>query len=673
MAVQHVKLTNEQEKRLKMFLDDHLSDIETNRAARIANWRKWREQYEGKTGPKNFPWPGASNVFVPQTAIDVDTIHANMMNRLFGHERVWDVHALRGAEQVAVNPADGQKITWSTLAKATEEYLNKESGPGGLVDFYSCFEDESQNAVGVGTAILYNPWVTLTQPDYQYDPISGQVVKEKEVTVFDGLKPQGIPLEDFLIVPFYPEIHGPLAAPLFGHQAWLRRGQVYAKAMSGKYRYSAKSEQLARVLAAPGHGDQDSATSVKDARAANTAEGQSFGDARRHDYLIQHLWVRVQLDPDQPEVRLYVQRHAVTGVLLGVQPWPYKTAPYHVLRYLRRPGDFYGIGVAELLESIQKGINTTFNQSVDNATVANMRCFKVKAGSNAARQFGDIYPGKKIIVNSPDELEPFQLGEVYPSSFQVGLNLRDFAERRTGINDPNLGQQNPAHATASATMALIQESGRRFDLYAKDMRKTLGELGMQSLELIAQHNPSSRVFATMEPEKAMMVEAALSSNAASQIREQIRVMATSASGSSNRETERQASVTVFGIVTQYLERLAPLAPVLIDPNTPEKVKMFVYEMSQLGELVMQRILNSFDMPELAKCLPQTEKLLQQQQQQQGAMDVQSQQAQGAYQDPGAMGGPGGMGAAGALPGGPGGPSGGGEPPFPGGGGEGPVG
>lgn len=634
MPTQHVKLKPEQEKNLTTFLDDNLSRIRTRRGNRIRQWRLWREQYEGKVSPKNFPWAGASNVFVPQTAIDVDAIHANMMNRIFGHERVWDVTALRATEEVGVSLEDNQPITWADLATATQQYMQVEAGPTGMLDIYAPVEDAILECIKLGTSVLYNPWVTLTQTDYKYDEISGAVLSNEPVTIFDGLKPQVIPLEDFLVVPHYPEIHGPFAAPLFGHQSWLRRGQIIARAKEGKYRFSADSKELDSVLAHPGFGGDDSSVALKDQQAQLEGSGESFSEARRDDYLFENLWIRVQLDDGGVEVRLLITRHNTTGIILGVRPWPYLTAPYHVKRYVKREGSFYGIGVPEMLETIQRGINTTFNQSVDNATVANMRCFKVMAGSHAARSFGDIYPGKKIIVNKMDEIESFALGEVYPSIFQIGLNLRDFGERRTGISDFNLGKDTMKGSTATSTMALLQESARRFDLYAKDIRRVLGEIGMQSLELIAQHKPTSRIFATMEPKKAALVERVLTTTAQSQIREQLRVTATSASGASNKEIQRQSAVSVFGIITQYLERLTNLVPLLVNQKIPKEMRQLFYEMSQLGERAMIRILHSFDMPELAASLPQTEKLL----------NVQPQAPPGPNGEPGNVGGPDGVAA-----------------------------
>ena len=227
------------------------------------------------------------------------------------------------------------------------------------------------------------------------------------------------------------------------------------------------------------------------------------------------------------------------------------------MRYLRREGRFYGIGVPELLETIQRGVNTSFNQSVDNATIANMRCVKIRSGSQLARNFGEIYPGRKFYVDNVDDIKEFQLGEVYPSIFQVGLLLRDFAERRTGISDFNLGRESEVlgrASTATTTMALLQESARRFDLYAKDIRRAISDLGMQSLELIQQMKPFARVH-TVLGQDGPLAERALNLPQGISIGQHLMVNATSASTATNKQVMQQNAMTVFGLMVQYLTQV----------------------------------------------------------------------------------------------------------------------
>lgn len=645
--VKHIRLTAEQETNLQSYLEEKISDLLTRREQRTRDWKRWRENYEGKTTPKNFPWKDSSNVWVPLTAITTDAIHANMMNRIFGHDRIWDANAVRPTEVVGKNTATDQDILWSDLAKATQEYLKAESAPKGLIDVYQPTEDAILECIKLGTSILYNPWITRTQPDFSFDETSGQILRNQETVLWDGLQPKNIPLEDFLILPNYADIHGPSGSPLIGHQYYLRRGQVIANYKQGRYR--SNSERLARekaeVLATPG----GPVETLKDAQDHAENESDTTSNLRRDDYLFQDLWLRVQLDESGYEYSIFVTRHHETGHIVRIQPWPYETIPYHALRYIRREGRFYGIGIPEMMESLQAGINTSFNQTVDNASIANMRGFKIKRGTGTSHRFldtlNDIYPGKKFFVDNMEDIQEFQLGEVYPSAFQVGLEFWNFGEKRSGISDYNLGRESSQlgrHSTATTTLALLQENARRFDLYSKDIRRALGELGMQSIELIQQYRPEAGIWSTMG-ESAPLVSKAILDNPQHDIRKNLRIVATATSSEQSKEIARQNSLTAFGLLAQYLERVFQLAMFINNQQVPEPLRRLAYQMAEAGELLMRRILEDFDLAELAARLPQI----------QGVPDESGPGQEGAAGPSNMGGGPGtAMGGASGPPGGP---------------------
>lgn len=608
MPVDQLRLNADQEERLTQWLTANLQTIQERRQRRVTRWRDYRQQYEGSVQKqKNFPWRNASNVHVPITAIIVDAIHANMMNRIFGHERVWDIKALHPKEIVGMDTRSAQPITWVELAKAVQGFLNFEASQQGTMDVYNVVEEAILECIKLGTSVVYNPWVTEIQEGASLDHATGLILRGKKDLIFDGIRPKMVPLEDFLILPHYAEVTGLDASPLIGHRYWLRKGQIQNRAAAGWFRSKAAVDA---VLEAPGaeSGDDEE---LKDHQSTLEGENDTIQDLRKEDYQLQDCWIKFPLLSNEREVNLFVTYHLRSGTILRIHPWIYRTPPYAAFRYVRREGRFYGIGVPEMLETIQRGVNTSFNQSVDNATIANMRCFKIKRNSQAARFSGDIFPGKKFFVDQMEDIDSMQLGEVYPSIFQVGLLLRDFAERRTGVSDFNLGRESETlgrSSTATTTMALLQESSRRFDLYAKDIRRAIGELGIQSIELIQQHKPVEK-FYTVMGEDGQLVDRALTLPQEVSLREHLLVTSTSSASSSNKEVGRQNSLQAFQLLTQYAQGMFQLAQVMIAPDMPEPMKKLAYDMSQTGERLMQRILEGFDMPDIALLLPQLEGLI----------------------------------------------------------------
>lgn len=609
MPVQHIQTSKKRIDRLVTWLDENLQKVDERRIQRNALWRGYREQYEGGIQEtKNFPWKGASNVYVPLTAIYTDAIHANMMNRIFGHERIWDISSMHPTEVVGQNTETGQPINWADLAKEAQVYLNFEGSKQGMMDFYESCGEAILECIKLGTAVIHMPWQSIYQRNFKWDYTLGEILKDEPTKVFDGIRPQMIPLEDFIILPHYAELTGPFGSPIIGHNYWLRAGEINRLAKQGQFK---GGEGLQKVLGSPGHDVDDDG--LKDHQTMLEKDPDTIRTLRRDDYHLKDLWIKFDLNEDGIEENLFVTYHRPTGTILRLQPWIYKTPPYTALRYIKREGRFYGIGVPEVLRSMQAGVNTSFNQAVDNATIANMRCIKIKAGQNSAliRSLNDIYPGKKFIVNNMDDLDAFQLGEVYPSIFQVGLLLRDFAERRTGISDFNLGRESEAlgrASTATTTMALLQESSRRFDLYAKDIRRAISEMGMQALELIQQYKPIERMHLAMGS-KGSLVERALVLPEVADVRMHLKVIATSAASSANKEASRQNSLAAFGLYMQFSEKLTQMAMAIINPQLPPGFKNFLNEVGNVGERIVRNAFESYEMPELAEMLPQLERLL----------------------------------------------------------------
>lgn len=646
MPIDHLKLGPEREGRLTAWLDWWLEQVEQRVNARSASWVRWRQMYEGKVLPKTFPWPNASNVFVPITGTHTDSIHSNMMNRIYGFDRVWDVRATKPGQVVGMDSETNQPITWTTLADRSQDFLQFFAGDNGPMQAYDAIEGGLLECLKLGTVVWFNPWMTLTQPDYAYDPESGKVSRRKEERiVFDGPKPVNLPLEDFVILPGYHQIHGPHASPLVGHYEWLRRGQVFLYGENGWF----LKDRVAEMINSPSS-DQQASEQVKDSQ--DIAEGDSVltSQSRQDDFKIFNGWVEFDIDEDGLEESLYISYYRPTQTLLRVQPYIYKTRPYTVARYITRENRFYGIGVPELLDALQAAINTSYNQTIDNATLANTRWFKIRRGTFAAKSFDTIYPQKKVYVDNMEDIQGDQLGEIYPSSFEIQRSLQLHAERRTGINDFNLGNDAQAKMPATSAMALLQESSRRFDHYAKDIRRALGELGMQTLELIQQFKPTGLIYSVMG-DKGEMVEKTLTLPTYINLREHFLVITTSSVTSSNKEISRQNAITGFGILSQYLEKIFALAQVITNPMAPPGLQKMAYKVSEVGERLMAKVLDGFDLQDIAAFLPQLDQI------------YADSQAQAGGAGPGGMGGPPGMVPGGGVPGmvgpgGVGGPSGG---------------
>ena len=636
MPTKHIKLTPDQLTAFANWLEEKLEDVQERVDARATRWIRYRRLYEGRPLPKTFPWAGASNMFVPLVGSNVDAIHANMMNRLYGYGRLWDVEAYHPDVQIGVDQKTQQPLTWTDLAKSSQKFVEYYAGSSGPMDMYPVTSAGLLECIKLGTVVWYNPWVTTTQPDFAFDEKTGNYARGVERLVHDGPLPRSLPLEDFVILPGYSQIHGPLASPIVGHYEWFRKAEIRTASKNGAFVQDKAT--IEAVLAQP-WSRATVADQVKDDQDINEGDANDTTYSHREDYRVFHGWIEYDYNDDGYEERFFVSFHRDTRKFLAIRPWIYKARPYSAARYITRENRFYGIGVPEALEYIQAGLNTVVNQTIDNGTAANVRAWKVRRGSYVAKTLGDIYPNKKVLVDTMDDIEPLQLGEIYPSSFEMARQLQTWGERRSGVNDWNLGRDADPKSPATSTMAMLQEATRRFDLYAKDIREALGEIGIQTLELIQLHRPEGQMYAVMGPEKGELVSRTLTLPTSVNIREHLKIVTTSSASSANKEVSKQNAIAAFGITTQYLEKLTNLGMAIANPQVSPPLKQLMYKVGETGERLMDRVLEAFDLNDVAAFMPQLGEL------------YASSATQGAGGQPGAMGSPGGPapGEAGGIP------------------------
>ena len=602
---QNIQFQEKTKEAIVEWVTEHLTTIRNTRLAFIPKWTRWRRMYEAKprVQQKNFPWPGASNVYVPITATGVDAIHANMMNRLFSFDRAWAIEAYRPKEAIGLNLETSQPITDKDIAEALGRYLNMEGEQQGMLNVYEPLSEGILGCIKLGTSVTFAPYLARNEYDYSVDPATGQILEPQLIQEWTGVFPTQLPLEDFETLPQYAKLYGPWGSPFVGHRYWLRASELEER------RDEYTQDAVNKILESPGGEDE----TLKEEQDRLEENGQAFTDLRKDDYQMHDVHARVPLKHNGRfrEVRLYLTIHEPTNTLARIRPWPDERPPYIPMRYLMREGRFYGIGVPEMSESIQAGVNTNFNQAVDNVTVANVRCIKLKRGApgvNAAVR--NLYPGKRIQLNSMDDMEDFAMGEVYPSVFQIGLLLRDMHERRIGISDFNLGRESEVlgrASTATTTMALLNESNRRFDLYSKDIRRAVADLGMHILLTLQRHKPVDRIY-TYLGQDGELVERAFALPEGINLKQKFRVLAAASAAQSNKEIARQNSTVVINLIRSFAQDTMQLAMLMVNDQVPEQLKKLAIELGNLAERAYTRLLQDYEMEDLTGLLPQLERL-----------------------------------------------------------------
>ncbi len=149
----------------------------------------------------------------------------------------------------------------------------------------------------------------------------------------------------------------------------------------------------------------------------------------------------------------------------GINPYWHGKKPYIRLVDNLLPGEIYGVGEPEVLESLNLELNDLHNLRLEAMKRDILQMFKVKIGSPVWSQNIKFVPQGKIPVQDPDDIvELFTRG---PKSitYREEDTLRLWAQLATGATDPFTGiESNIGAETATGASILAQAAASRVGL-----------------------------------------------------------------------------------------------------------------------------------------------------------------------------------------------------------------
>lgn len=589
-----MKITPKREERLIRYLNDHVLPSEDLFANRIQAYTSYVKRYEAKSIRKHWPWPGASSVHVPIVAIVMDSIKARILNALFAQDKVINcIPVMNTPIGNLVDPQTGEAMTWRTVAELAEIYMNFEIGPAGQIDFRGFVESLIDDMLMFGTAFPRAYWETIVSSDMTPD---GQRVDHIS---YDNMKFDVPPIE---------QIRYPAGYPDFERIPWF------------SYIYSLRPSEILHRIGSTGWHNVNTRRFLENAPPASFSEidetydemdgmgGDGYYDT--DEKTIAQTWMRFDWDGSGKESRIVVD-HSWSDTqelyILNVRPWPNDAGVMDFVgpaRYIRRRNRLSGMGLPERLESLDEAYSTAINQMIDNVTVANCRMWSVNSNSPAARSFGTIYPNKVVYRDEPQDIQPLQLGEVYPSSFEVPNIINANIEKLAKLNDYNLGRESSLAGKvgpATSTLALLQEVGQYHESTTRDIRRILNLCLQQWMNLMAQNQPVDRVGQILgDRAKPFLAALVLGSP---DISKRLAVQVSFSSNASTRELARQEGIAKLTMMRDYYTDLVTMRQVA--QQDPSAIPL----LQKIGEDYynkMRAVLDEFGETDTSTTLPKWE-------------------------------------------------------------------
>lgn len=440
----------------------------------LATWDEFIDNEDVARGP----WTNSSNLHLPIALTACKAVHARMYSALMSVQPPFNAKPLDEAATVA------QPLVEGVMSYALREWINYRKGAAEMVDMWLW------NWVTQGTGILKLRWdctysryvevyeelIKVSKPDPEsgdFIEVMEKIEKERPVTkkTFEGPVGDIVDPENILIIGGGGD---PDRADIVQERFYLTRSEMYALADRKIF----DNDAVEKVFEGGSDSEySDHASSLQQEKEINSGVIQSNTNADHDRFEILECYCKVDENNDGLDENLIVWVHVdsrtvlratyLDRVLEGGQ------TPYSKIDFLKKRGNVFGIGVPEILYSLQKEVDAIHNIRIDFGVLSTMPFGFYRPSSGLDPKRIDLEPGKLIPVQDPTSDVYFpQLGNRTFFSTEEEGSLLAYIERLISISDINLGRigGQGAARTATGVSALVSENNANLDIFIKRMQ-----------------------------------------------------------------------------------------------------------------------------------------------------------------------------------------------------------
>lgn len=456
-----IDLSEERREQFVQWLDENLRNLIDAQQRKQQIWADYEQAYRAyPEAYKTEPFEGASNLVVPVIAMSVDPIHARLDIGVWKQDPPITIKGLRKSVLEYVPSVQKFINYWAkNVAK-----LRQVSSPRSL------------ECTKLGTMVFKTIYDREVYSIKTYDPQDNYKVITRDEVRYAGPRVLGVSLGDFLFPANYQFLQDcPMVAERIRTTYW----QLKIAEASGKLKGvdALRNQEL------------HDRTALEQARET-AAQHQDL--RMTDDIVVYEVWCDYDIDGNDLPEHLVVTYHPDTRTILQLRyNWYFnQKKPYVLIPYTITNESLYGIGLCEMVLPFQQAITKWEQMAQDNAYIANIRMFIAKRESEI-EEVPRLYAGRTFFVDDPrSDFIPFAAGDIYPSTLSERQNLFGLVEKRTGVSDYLVGRESPiigTRATATSTLALIQEGTKRVEEVMENFREGYAEIMLNCISIWMQY------------------------------------------------------------------------------------------------------------------------------------------------------------------------------------------
>jgi hypothetical protein len=579
-----LNLDEDTEQSLLTFLNDEVTRHMADRQTFIQDLLDQQKDYwaEPSMERRTFPFQGAANLVIPLNAIAAEAVQARSMTQLWASKPVVSVE-IRNPEFVAAE-------------HPLENYLDYElrnNLKARRMMNSSVFE-----TIKFGTGIGKSDYAKVTKKLVRLNPATNEK-EEIPVVIRDSATLDSVAYANY-IMPNYAQ--DPQTAPWCGETMSDTAFGIKTKEQNGLF-------YEGTFISLKSHFFAVSRTGTNEERKFRAQQEDLERTGNIFPELIDWylIWLSFDVDGDDTLEEIVVWYHHDSRSLMAARyNWNADLRrPYRIVQYIPVEHRWRGIGISKQNSQFQREVTTIHRQRLDNATIANMRMFKINRLSGYGPK-EPIFPGKIWFLDDMSHVETIQLGEIYASSFSNEQAAVLYSQQRTGVNEVILGMpQVGTPGTATGDLARIQEGNKKFDYSMDNIREWLGDLTMDVICNIKQFGPRHPDYFT-SAEGGQEVARLLSLDIQT-LKSGIIFEVKAAQQQANRLLDRNNWQQISALVNQYYVAMIQLAS---QSGRSDMVQLILSKGLVAATETMKQVLESFDVRSINRILvPEIEELL----------------------------------------------------------------
>ncbi len=567
-----VKLSEERENALKMWLNLNITNHRQERSAWVDDLMSWQRDYWAKptTTVQTFPFHGAANIIIPITGIVYEAVHAKNVTRIFNSLD----------QLVSLKFFDAN---WSPFDRDIEKFLDWQILD--QMEYKKNLESSLSELELYGTGVMKDGYVRMVKNIM----VNG---KKVETIQYQGpiLKP--IPLANFLM-PF--DSQDPQTAPWCGEEHRNNQFEVRQAEQSGLFRpgtyaklntyytpinstnlssnqFVQQTEQLANQV--PAWPSRIGWYEIYCAFVEMNEEGKEKGDP----------------------IEMVCLYHYDSNTLMSARYlWTEDgRRPYHIGNFIKIPNRWAGKGIAKQQEQFQREITMQHRQRLDAGTIANANMLKVKKLSGISSN-EPVFPGKLWFVDEMEDIEPIQFSGTYPAAANNEQQTLYYSQMYSGIHDGTLGMpQVGTPATATSDVARMQEGATKHDYTYHNILDWITSQIKATICNVAYFGASDPRYYSLIPNGDIVEQ--FFRQPVDLLKSGIFCKISAAAQSDNKLLDRNNWQMLSQIFTQYYQGNMQTA-MMIDPKLGMAIGLHSIYASTIA---MKKMLESFDIPQSEK-------------------------------------------------------------------------